>query len=57
MRQLTSRMTFFYKFIFPTVWIGGFSMGTFDALSGADTHAKADPNDPVFMFPRQDMYS
>jgi|GEM_PF-730937 len=28
MRQLSSSMTFFYKFIFPTFWIGMFTFGT-----------------------------
>jgi hypothetical protein len=27
-RQLSSRMTLFYKVIFPTIWIGGFALGT-----------------------------
>lgn len=27
-RLLSSRMTFFHKIVFPTVWIGGFSFGT-----------------------------
>lgn len=26
--QLSSNLTVFYKFIFPTVWIGGFGAGT-----------------------------
>ncbi len=28
MRKISSRMTWFYKFMFPTIWIGGFSAGT-----------------------------
>jgi hypothetical protein len=27
-RQLSSRMTFFYKVVFPTIWIGGFASGS-----------------------------
>jgi hypothetical protein len=28
MRELSSAWTFFYKFVFPTIWIGGFALGT-----------------------------
>ncbi len=28
MRELSSRWTIFYKFVFPTLWIGGFASGT-----------------------------
>jgi len=28
MRELSSTWTFFYKFVFPTLWIGMFAMGT-----------------------------
>jgi len=28
MRELSSEMTFFYKFVFPTLWIGAFAFGT-----------------------------
>ena len=27
-RQLSSQWTFFYKVVFPTIWIGGFGLGT-----------------------------
>lgn len=27
-RELSSRWTFFHKFVFPTIWIGGFASGT-----------------------------
>ena len=29
MEDLSSSLTFFNKFVFPTVWIGGFALGTF----------------------------
>jgi hypothetical protein len=32
MRQLSSMMTWFYKFVFSTVWIGGFGIGTLAVL-------------------------
>ena len=38
--MLSSRWTWFYKFVFPTLWIGGFGLGTLmmflapDSLSG-----------------------
>lgn len=28
MEDLTSKLTFFYKFVFPTLWIGMFALGT-----------------------------
>lgn len=28
MEDLTSKWTFFYKFVFPSIWIGGFAIGT-----------------------------
>ncbi len=28
MERLSSLLTFFYKFIFPTLWLGGFGLGT-----------------------------
>jgi hypothetical protein len=36
---LSSRVTFFFKFLFPTVWIGGFGLGTaaLVARPGPDT--------------------
>ena len=44
MRQLSSSMTFFYRFIFPTVWIGAFAFVTLlmfiipDSFQGGDVH-------------------
>jgi hypothetical protein len=42
MRQLSSSMTFFYKFIFPAIWVGGFAFATLlmfmvpDSFQGKD---------------------
>jgi hypothetical protein len=40
-RRLSSRWTWFYKFVFPIVWIGGFAFGT---LSLFQAPASAYPN-------------
>jgi hypothetical protein len=32
METVSSSLTFFYKFVFPTVWSGGFGFGTFAML-------------------------
>jgi len=32
-RRLSSRLTFFYKVVFPTIWLGGFSVGTIASLT------------------------
>ena len=37
MRTLSSAWTFFYKFVFPTVWIGGFAVGTLLMFTAADS--------------------
>ena len=37
MRTLSSAWTFFYKFIFPTVWIGGFAVVTLLMFTAADS--------------------
>ena len=48
MRVLSSGWTWFYKFIFPTVWIGGFGFGTLmmflapDSFSGDDVRGIRD---------------
>jgi hypothetical protein len=38
--RLSSRLTFFYKFIFPTVWILGFAGGTLAMLMNRDPGAR-----------------
>ena len=35
-RTISSSFTFFYKFFFPTIWIGGFGSGTLDLLLNQD---------------------
>ena len=35
-KTISSEMTLIYKFIFPTVWIGGFGFGTIAMLQGND---------------------
>ena len=43
-RLLSSRLTFFYKFIFSTMWIGGFSLGTLLIwLRVLNVYGKPDP--------------
>jgi len=48
MRVLSSGWTWFYKFIFPTIWIGGFGFGTLmmflvpDSFSGDDVRVIRD---------------
>ena len=37
MRTLSSAWTFFYKFVFPTIWIGGFAVGTLLMFTAADS--------------------
>lgn len=37
MHALSSAWTFFYKFVFPTVWIGGFAVGTLLMFTAADS--------------------
>jgi hypothetical protein len=38
--RLSSRLTFFYKFIFPTVWILGFAGGTLGMFMSRDPNAR-----------------
>jgi hypothetical protein len=38
--RLSSRLTFFYKFIFPTVWILGFAGGTLAMFMSRDPDAR-----------------
>ena len=33
MKALSTSMTFFWKFIFPTLWLGGFGLGTIAIIS------------------------
>lgn len=33
MKQLSSSLTFVWKFIFPTIWLGGFGLGTIAAIA------------------------
>lgn len=48
MLVLSSGWTWFYKFIFPTIWIGGFGFGTLmmflvpDSFSGDDVRVTRD---------------
>jgi len=41
--QLSSSITFFYKFIFPSVWLLGFGGGTLAMLKSGNQHA------PIFV--------
>src|SRR5207302_5030264 len=42
-RQLSSRMTFFYKFILPAIWISGFLPGTAGFFAGAFRDQNGNP--------------
>ena len=37
-KTISSEMTMIYKFIFPTLWIGGFGLGTIAMMHGDDPH-------------------
>lgn len=49
MRRLSSHVTWFYKFIFPTVWIGGFGAGTIASFL-APVSANMDKGNPALVF-------
>lgn len=51
MRQLSSGMTYFYKYVFTTLWIGGFGLGTLVLLWNGDSIRMRSPDFPILMFP------
>jgi len=42
-RQLSSHLTFFYKFIFPAIWISGFVAGTAACFAGGFRDQNGNP--------------
>jgi len=50
MRTLSSRWTWFYKFAFPTLWIGGFGIGTLQMFLDPDSFSGDDPRDVRWAF-------
>jgi hypothetical protein len=51
MRKLSSGWTWFYKFAFPTLWIGSFGLGTVAMFVAPDSLA-TDPRGVRWLFPR-----
>lgn len=51
MRKLSSGMTWFYKFVFPTLWLGGFGAGSIVLLASWSSVLRENPNFPILMFP------
>lgn len=51
MRKLSSSWTWFYKFVFPSVWLGGFGIGTVTLLVSRSSVLHQDPDFPVLIFP------
>ena len=50
-RELSSRWTFFHKFLFPSIWIGGFSLGTLVMFLAPDSlHGSGDVRDARWLF-------
>jgi hypothetical protein len=49
MRNLSSSWTWFYKFAFPTLWIGGFGLGTVAMFVAPDSWS-ADPREVRWLF-------
>ena len=41
--RLSSRLTFFFKFIFPTLWLLGFSAGTLALVASPNDHGMVIP--------------
>ncbi len=50
MRMLSSRWTWFYKFAFPTLWIGGFGIGTLMMFLAPDSFSWDYPRDLRWAF-------
>ena len=51
MEDLSSRLTFFYKFVFPTLWIGGFAFGTLLMFFAPDRiHGNQDVREARWIF-------
>lgn len=51
-RLLSSKFTFFYKFIFPSLWICGFGAGTIALWAGAfhDKSGSPPPSSDLYLF-------